>query len=142
MPCWNRLHLHYSAAGCIYEAPTHAGLAALSCEMAERAAGRVTVANSWKTGKPWLRRRGRGLDLAHAIWLERCVGQLNEVLAIFADVVQKPHLLESQFDDAKLVCLQRCESSGGRTFAKLMQELRRRHYAEPWGRSQQGTSLL
>jgi predicted Zn-dependent peptidase len=63
---------------------------------------------------------------------------LNEVLAIFADLVQKPHLLESQFDDAKLVCLQEVRAVEDELSQKLMQELRRRHYAEPWGRSQQG----
>jgi predicted Zn-dependent peptidase len=48
-------------------------------------------------------------------------------------------LPEDQFDDARLGCLQEVRAIEDDLAQKTMQQLRRRHYAEPWGRNSQGT---
>jgi predicted Zn-dependent peptidase len=64
---------------------------------------------------------------------------LGEVLAIYADVVQRPHLPEDQFDDARTVCIQEVRAVEDELSQKAMLELRRRHYGDPLGRSNHGT---
>jgi predicted Zn-dependent peptidase len=65
--------------------------------------------------------------------------RLEEALAVYADLVQRPHLPEDQFEDARQVCLQEVLSIEDDLAQKTMQELRRRRYGDPFGRSSQGT---
>jgi predicted Zn-dependent peptidase len=64
---------------------------------------------------------------------------LFDTLSIFADVVRRPHLAEDQFDDSRLVCLQEVRALEDDLAQRVMLELRRRRYPEPYGRSSQGT---
>jgi predicted Zn-dependent peptidase len=64
---------------------------------------------------------------------------LSQVLGMYADLVQRPHLPEDQLEDARLGCLQEVRAVEDDLAQKTMQRLRLRHYAEPWGRSAQGT---
>jgi predicted Zn-dependent peptidase len=64
---------------------------------------------------------------------------LFEVLSIYGDIMQRPHLPADQLDDARLGCLQEVRAIEDDLAQKLMLTLRRRHYAEPWGRGPQGT---
>jgi predicted Zn-dependent peptidase len=64
---------------------------------------------------------------------------LPEVLSVFADLVQRPHLPPDQLEDARLGCLQEVKAIEDDLAQKTMQQLRLAHYPEPWGRSSQGT---
>jgi predicted Zn-dependent peptidase len=64
---------------------------------------------------------------------------LLPALAIFSDVVQRPHLPEDQLEDARLSCLQEVRALEDDLAQKLMLTLRERFYGEPFGRSPQGT---
>jgi len=64
---------------------------------------------------------------------------LPTVLSIYADLILRPHLPEDQLDDARLGCLQEVRAVEDDLAQKTMLTLRRRHYAEPWGRSAHGT---
>src|SRR5688500_14533604 len=64
---------------------------------------------------------------------------LPAVLGIYADLIQRPHLPADQLEDARLGCLQEVRAVEDDLAQKLMLTLRRRHYAEPWGRSAHGT---
>ena len=64
---------------------------------------------------------------------------LHETLAIYADVVRRPHLPADQFDDARLVCLQEIRALEDDLPQRVFQELRLLVYGEPLGRSSQGT---
>ena len=63
---------------------------------------------------------------------------LPKALAIYADVLRRPHLPEDQLEAGRLAMLQELRAVEDEPAQKVMMELRRRHYGEPWGRSAQG----
>jgi predicted Zn-dependent peptidase len=64
---------------------------------------------------------------------------LDTALGVFADVVRRPLLPEEQFEDARQVCLQEVRAVEDDLYTRVIQELRRRQYPDPFGRSRQGT---
>jgi predicted Zn-dependent peptidase len=127
-------------AGCAYEPADQLGLAELVCEMAQRGAGprdsRQFLAELENLGASV----SASVSVAHtslggAMPAER----LPAVLALYADLVQRPHLPPEQLEDARLGCLQDCRAVEDELGRKTMKTLRQRHYPEPWGRSSEGT---
>ncbi len=64
--------------------------------------------------------------------------QLDRVLAIFSDVVLRPHLPAEQLEDARQGCLQELYSLEDDLAQRAMQELRQQMYGDPWGRRSVG----
>ena len=64
---------------------------------------------------------------------------LHDSLSIFADLVRRPVLPEDQLDDGRLVCMQEIQSMEDDLAQRVMNEVRRRQYPEPFGRTSQGT---
>lgn len=127
-------------AGTIYETPQQSGLANLTCEMMQRGSGSRTSREFVDDLENLGADCSGSASLAHTSFGGAMpAGNLKQVLEIYADVVRKPHLPEDQFDDAKLVCLQDVRALEDELSQKMMQELRKRHYADPFGRSSQGT---
>jgi predicted Zn-dependent peptidase len=127
-------------AGCAYEPADKLGLAALTCEMAQRGAGerdsRQFLADLENLGAD----TSASVSIAHTSFGGAMPAEsLPEVLSIFADLVQRPHLPTDQLEDARLGCLQEVKAIEDDLAQKTMQQLRLAHYAEPWGRSSQGT---
>jgi predicted Zn-dependent peptidase len=63
----------------------------------------------------------------------------NDALAIYADIVRRPHIPQQQIDAGKQVCWQEISGMDDEPSQRLMVELRRRSYPEPWGRPSFGT---
>jgi predicted Zn-dependent peptidase len=127
-------------AGCAYEAADKLGLASLTCEMTQRGAGernsRQFVADLENLGAD----TSASVSIAHtSLGGAMPAESLPQVLGMYADLVQRPHLPEDQLEDARLGCLQEVRAVEDDLAQKTMQRLRLRHYAEPWGRSAQGT---
>lgn len=127
-------------AGCQRDPADRLGLAGLSCEMVQRGCGarssREFVEDLENLGVD----RSASVTNAHtsfggAMPCER----IFDALTIFGDLVQRPLLPEDQFEDAQLVCLQEVRGLEDDLAQKMMQELRRRRYGDPFGRSTQGT---
>ena len=72
--------------------------------------------------------------MAAPCWPRTC----PQALAIYADVLRRPHLPEDQLEAGRLAMLQELRAVEDEPAQKVMMELRRRHYGEPWGRSAQG----
>jgi predicted Zn-dependent peptidase len=127
-------------AGCIYEPATKLGLASLTCEMSQRGAGerdsRQFLADLENLGAD----SSASVSIAHtAVGGAMPAESLPQVLSIFSDLVQRPHLPADQLEDARLGCLQEVKAIEDDLAQKTMQQLRRSHYPEPWGRNSQGT---
>jgi predicted Zn-dependent peptidase len=127
-------------AGCAYEPAEKLGLASLTCEMAQRGAGkrdsRQFLADLENLGAD----SSAGVSIAHSSFGGAMPAEsLPQVLSIFADLIRRPHLPEDQLEDARLGCLQEVKAIEDDLAQKTMQQLRLAHYAEPWGRSSQGT---
>ncbi|HYO24572.1 MAG TPA: pitrilysin family protein [Lacipirellulaceae bacterium] len=116
------------------------GLASLLCDFAFRGAGsrdsRALVYDLENLGVE----RGESVSSAHTGFSAATLaGSLSEALGIFADVVRRPHLTDiDQLEAARLVCLQEIAGVEDEPSQKLMDELRRRAYPDPWGRTGQG----
>jgi predicted Zn-dependent peptidase len=59
-------------------------------------------------------------------------------LGLFADMLRRPHLPSDQLEAGRNVCLQELRTIDDEPSHKLMIELRRRRYPDPWGRSSHG----
>ena len=64
---------------------------------------------------------------------------LTETLGIYAEVLRQPHLDESQFPDALKVCEQEIAALQDDLAQLAILELKRRHFADPYGRSALGS---
>jgi predicted Zn-dependent peptidase len=64
---------------------------------------------------------------------------LEPALEIFADMVLRPHLDAAELEPIRALCLQNLRSLEDDPGSKVIYELRRRHFPEPWGRPSPGT---
>jgi predicted Zn-dependent peptidase len=65
---------------------------------------------------------------------------LEPALEIIADMVRCPHLDDQEVEPIRALCLQNLRSLEDDPGTKVMFELRRRHFPDPWGRPSPGTT--
>jgi predicted Zn-dependent peptidase len=65
---------------------------------------------------------------------------LDPALEIFADMVLRPHLDDDEVEPIRALCLQNLRSLEDDPGTKVIYELRRRHFPDPWGRPSPGTA--
>jgi predicted Zn-dependent peptidase len=116
------------------------GLGSLTCEMAERGSGdrdsRQFVEQLELLGVDV----STGVTNAHSSFSGAMpADNLLEALAIFADLVQRPHLPEDELEESRQSCLQEVWALEDNLAQKVMIELRQRQYPDPYGRSSHGT---
>jgi predicted Zn-dependent peptidase len=126
-------------AGCCYDPANCAGLASLTTEMMLRGAGsrdsRAWVSELENLGVE----RGESVGVAQATYHAATLrDNLTPALELFADLIRRPHLPEEQLEAGRSTCLQELRAIDDEPSHKLMIELRRRRYPEPWGRSSHG----
>ena len=126
-------------AGCAHDPADRCGLSGFVCEMALRGAGsrdsRRLIQDLDNLGVE----RGDSVSEAHTRWSGATLAaNLPEALTIYADVVRRPHLPVAQIEAARQVMIQECRAIEDEPSDKVMIELRRRHYPDPWGRPPQG----
>jgi predicted Zn-dependent peptidase len=65
---------------------------------------------------------------------------LELALELFADMVLRPHLGDDEVEPIRALCLQNLRSLEDDPGTKVIYELRRRHFPDPWGRPSPGTT--
>ncbi|WP_442481453.1 M16 family metallopeptidase [Aeoliella sp. SH292] len=126
-------------AGCRHDTPDTAGLGSLTCEMMLRGAGsrdsRQLINDLENLGVE----RGESVGVSQASFSGATIGEsLLPALSIYADIVRRPHLPADQLESGRAVCVQEIRGVEDEPAQKLMMELRRRHYPDPWGRPSHG----
>lgn len=126
-------------AGCAYDPVDRAGLSSFTCEMALRGAGprdsRQFILDLDNLGVE----RSESVANAHTSYSGATLAEnLPKALAIYADVLRRPHLPADQIEASRLAMVQELRAVEDEPAQKVMIELRRRHYPEPWGRPSQG----
>jgi predicted Zn-dependent peptidase len=116
------------------------GLGSLTCEMAERGSGgrdsRQYVEQLELLGVDV----STGVTNSHSCFSGAMpADNLLEALAIFADLVQRPHLPEDELEESRQSCLQEVWALEDNLAQKVMIELRQRQYPDPYGRTSHGT---
>lgn len=127
-------------AGSRYESSTQAGLASLTGEMVQRGCGerdsRQFLEDLERLG---VESSGSVANAHTSFGAAMIADRLPSVLEMYADLVRAPLLPEEEFDDALQSCLQEVQALDDELAQKVFHELRRRHFAEPYGRTHLGT---
>ena len=126
-------------AGCAFDPVELPGLASLTCEMSVRGAGardsRQFIQDLENLGVE----RGESVSVSHASFSGAMLAKnLYPALEIYADLLRRPQLPDDQLEPARLVALQELHAIEDEPGQKLMLELRKHQYPDPWGRSSQG----
>jgi predicted Zn-dependent peptidase len=126
-------------AGSVYDAVDRSGLATLTCEMTQRGCGsrdsRQFITDLENLGV----QRGESVASAHMSFGGATLAKnLGATLRIYADLLRRPHFPDDQLDAARLAALQELRSIEDDPSHKVMLELKRRYYPEPWGRPSEG----
>jgi predicted Zn-dependent peptidase len=127
-------------AGCRFDPPDKLGLANMVSELMQRGCGQLD-SRAFIESFELL-----GVDFGSSVSTYKSsfsgsmpASQLLESLGIFADLVLRPHLPESQFEDARLVCSQEIKGLEDDLSQKVVNELKQRHYGTPDGYCCEGT---
>lgn len=126
-------------AGTVVEPRGQGGLAGVTCEMILRGAGprdnRQFVNDLDNLGVE----RGENVGDAHVVFRGATLARnLTPALEIYADTLRRPHLPDDQIEPCRLIALQELAAVEDEPAHKVMLELRRRHFPDPWGRPSQG----
>lgn len=126
-------------AGTVVEPESRGGLAGVTCEMILRGAGprdnRQFVNDLDNLGVE----RGENVGDAHVVFRGATLARnLAPALEIYADILRRPHLPDDQLEPCRLIALQELAAVEDEPAHKVMLELRRRHFPDPWGRASQG----
>jgi predicted Zn-dependent peptidase len=129
-------------SGCSYDPAGRAGMASLTGEMMLRGAG-PRDARAWISELENLGvERGESVGVAQANYSGATLrGNLGAALELFADMLRRPRLPAEQLEAGRSVCLQDLHGIDDDPSQKLMIELRRRQYPDPWGRSSHGDEI-
>jgi predicted Zn-dependent peptidase len=125
--------------GCSNDPADRLGLASMLCDMALRGAGardsRALINDLEVLGVE----RGESVGVSQTSFSGATLAEnLDEALAIYADIIQRPRLPDDQLEASRLVCLQEIRGVEDEPAQKLMDKLRRRTYPDPWGRASHG----
>ena len=115
------------------------GLSELACDMVLRGAGprdgRALINDLEVLGVE----RGESVGASQTSFGGATLAdRLTEALEVYADVVRRPHLPAEQLDAGKMVCIQEIRGVEDDPGQRLMIELRKRTYPDPWGRASHG----
>jgi predicted Zn-dependent peptidase len=126
-------------AGSAHDPVDRSGLSSFTCEMALRGAGprdsRQFILDLDNLGVE----RSESVSHVHTSYSGAMLAEnLPQALAIFADLLRRPHLPEEQIEAGRLAMFQELRAVEDEPSQKVMVELRRRHYPDPWGRPAHG----
>jgi predicted Zn-dependent peptidase len=126
-------------SGCVYDPPGRGGLSSFACEMMLRGSGsrdgRQFILDLDNLGID----RNEFVSSAHVGYSGATVAEnLPAALAIYADLLRRPHLPAEQMEPCRQTVLLELQAVEDEPAEKVMIELRRSHYPNPWGRPSQG----
>lgn len=126
-------------AGFVYDQPHRVGVANFTCEMMLRGCGsrdsRAFVGDLDNLGVE----RGESCGASHMSFSGATrAANLMPALSIYADLVRCPHMPADQLEAGRAVVLQELQAIEDDPAHKVMVDLRRRHYGDPWGRPSAG----
>jgi predicted Zn-dependent peptidase len=126
-------------AGCVDDPAPRGGLSSFLCELAMRGAGQRDNRRFVDALDNLGVERDESVTEAHTKYSGATVAaNLPAALGLYADVLRRPHLPIEQLEAGRQAMFQELRAVEDEPAQKLMIELRRRFYPEPWGRPSQG----
>lgn len=127
-------------AGCRYDPADRIGLANFVCEMVQRGAGPYDSRGFIEALE------SLGVDYSSSVSVYGThfggasrAAELLPALQLYADVLRRPHLPESQLEEGRQVCFQEIHALEDDLAQRVLVQLRERHYGDPDGRDVHGT---
>ena len=116
-----------------------AGLSSLTCELMLRGAGDLDHRQFIESLEHRGVERGESVSVSHTTYSAAMLPEnFSAALDIYADLLLRPLLPEEQLEPSRMMAIQELVAIDDEPAQKLMQQLRRRHYPDPWGRNSQG----
>ena len=126
-------------AGCVHEPADRNGLAALACEMALRGCGSRDSREFIQALENLGVQRGESISAMHSGFSGATLAKnLPATLEIYADLLRRAHLPDDQLDAGRQTVIQELRAIEDEPSHKVMLELRRRYFPDPWGRPSEG----
>jgi predicted Zn-dependent peptidase len=127
-------------AGCAFEPPGRGGAASMAAEWVMRGAG-PRDSREVVTALDYLGvSHGETAATIHTSISAAALGRnLVPALEVYADVIRRPLLDDEEVEAIRALTLQGLQSLDDDPGSKVMVELRRRHFPDPWGRPAPGT---
>ena len=127
-------------AGCVYDPPSQLGLASVLSALITRGAGERDSRELTLALDNLGLDREEGVGSMHMrLWGATVARNLPAALALYADILRRPHLPEEEMDAVKSLALQDIQGLEDEPRQKLLVELRKRHYPPPLGQDRRGT---
>src|SRR5512135_746968 len=128
------------SAGAAYESPQGAGAATMLSEWIMRGAGGRDSRDLLGALDNLGVSHGESAQTIHTSLSAATLGRnLIPALEIFADVVLRPRLDDAEVEPIRALALQNLRSLEDDPGTKVIYELRKRHFPDPWGRPAPGT---
>lgn len=127
-------------AGAAYESPAGGGAATMLSEWITRGAGERDSRELLSALDNLGVSHGESAQTLHTSAAAATLGRnLIPALELFADVVLRPHLDDEEVEPIRALTLQNLRSLEDDPGTKVIYELRKRHFPDPWGRPAPGT---
>lgn len=127
-------------AGAAYEPADRCGAASVLSEWITRGAGDLDSFALLSALDNLGVNHGESAQTLHTSVAAATLGRnLIPALEIFADVVLRPHLADEEVEPIRALALQNLRSLEDDPGTKVIYELRKRHFPDPWGRPAPGT---
>ncbi len=127
-------------AGTCYEPSGLDGLAGMTSEMAQRGCGELDSRAFWERLDQLGVERSSAITTSHSSFSCAMPSEvLSDVLELYGNLVQRPHLPEAQLNDARLLGMQDLRALDDEPSHRCFSELKRFRYPLPFGRISQGT---
>jgi predicted Zn-dependent peptidase len=125
--------------GCSVDPDDLAGLGSFTGELALRGSGRRDSRQFVQDLENLGVERGESVSTSHTSFSGATLAaNLFGALDIYADLLLRPHFPAEQLEPARMVVLQELLAIEDEPSQKLMIELRKHQYPDPWGRSSHG----
>jgi len=127
-------------AGSAYEPVGLGGSASMLAEWITRGAGDLDSRELLTALDNLGVSHGEGAQTLHTSVSAATLGRnLIPALEIYADVLRRPHLDDEEIEPIRALALQNLQGLEDDPGSKVIYELRRRHFPDPWGRPSPGT---
>lgn len=127
-------------AGAAYEPEGLGGTASMLAEWITRGAGDMDSRELLTALDNLGVSHGEGAQTLHSSVSGATLGRnLIPALEIYADVIRRPHLDDEEVEPIRALALQGLQGLEDDPGSKVIYELRRRHFPDPWGRPSPGT---
>ena len=125
--------------GAAYDPSDRAGLTSMTCEMVLRGCGELDSRQYVERLEELGIETGEAVTTSHTCYRTAMLSEhLGEAISLYGDLLLRPQLPTEELESSRQVAIQEFRALDDELLQKVMVELRRGHYPDPWGQSHHG----